>query len=94
MTFSSPRPVVSGKPYSVLRVHDHAPRELSDFVGQTAFTVDLAGEDYVVWGTGVAAENTVRVFEKDGQGHGKDIRVWSVREDSAGASFTAEHSAS
>ena len=94
MTFSSPRPVVSGKPYAVLRVHDHAPRELSDFVGQTAFVVDLDGEDYVVWGTGVRAESAVRVFEKDGQGYGKDIRVWSVRQDSTGGSFTAEHSAS
>jgi hypothetical protein len=94
MTFSSPLAVVSGKRYEVRRVQDHAPRELADFAGQTTFILDLEGEDYVVWGAGVRANGVVRVFEKDEQGYGKDIRVWSVRQDPVSASFTAEHSVS
>jgi hypothetical protein len=93
MTFSTPHAVVSGRRYQVRQVHGHVPRALSDFAGQTAFVLDLEGEDYVVYGAGVEAGGLVRVFEKDEQGYGKDIRVWSVRQ-AAGGSFTAEHSVS
>jgi hypothetical protein len=92
VTFHAPRPVVSGKPYAVQQVRGHAPRELGDFAGQTSFVLDLDGEEYDVRGAGVELEGLVRVFEKDDDGRGKDIRVWAVRHGDGG--FTAEHAVS
>jgi hypothetical protein len=97
MTFSAPRPVVSGKPYQVRQVLGHEPRDLSDFAGQTTFDlhvdseVDSEGQDYTVMGIGVRIDDAVEVFEKDEQGHGKDFRVWTVRHTGSSTSFTAEH---
>jgi len=91
MTSSAPRPVVSGKPYPISLVNDHPPRALAEFAGQTVFVLVLAGDDdYTVFGSGLSTDDGVQVFEKDAQGAGRDIRVWVVRQDGAGA-FTAEH---
>ena len=68
------------------------PRELGDFAGQTSFVLDLDREEYDVRGDGVEVEGLVRVFEKDDDGQGKDIRVWAVRLGPVG--FTAEHAVS
>ena len=94
MTFQSPRPVGSGKPYVVRQVRGRVPHDLSDFVGQTFFVLDVDGEDYLVCGPGVEVDGQVRVFEKDEEGYGKDIRVWTVRPPVDSTSFTAEHAAS
>jgi len=91
MSFHAPRPVGSGKQYAVRRVRDGVPRDLSDFADQTSFVVDVDGEDYRVCGPGVEADGHVRVFEKDQQGYGKDIRVWTVRRSVGGDHFIAEH---
>jgi hypothetical protein len=91
MTFQAPRSVGSGVPYPVREVHRRAPDGLSDFVGQTSFLLDMYGEDYLVEGPGVEEDGQVRVFEKDEQGYGKDIRVWTVRPCADGTGFAAEH---
>ncbi len=91
MTSPTPRPVVSGKPYMVRQVRGHGPRALTDFAGQTMFVLTVDDEDYEVRGPGIEIEGVVRVFEKDDLGHGKDIRVWTVRRHEDGDTFTAEH---
>lgn len=88
--FSTPRSVISGVPYQVREVRDHAVLGLEDFLGDTTFVLDLHGDEYRVWGPGVADGDDVRVFEKDEQGAGKDIRVWTVRR-AGGDVYTAEH---
>jgi hypothetical protein len=92
MSIPTPHPVVSGTPYVVREVRGRSPERLSDFAGQTTFVLRHEGqEDYVVCGAGVDGEDEVRVFEKDGHGYGKDVRVWSVRRQAGTDSFTAEH---
>jgi hypothetical protein len=56
--------------------------------------LDVDGEDYRVEGPVVEGDGQVRVFEKDEQGYGKDIRVWTVRPSTDGAGFAAEHTVS
>lgn len=91
MPFSAPRPIISGQPYSILPVGDRRPVNLSDFVGSTAFVLDVDGDAYAVCGTGVAVGNDVHVYEKDAAGAGKDIRVWTIRPQDPGPGFLAEH---
>ena len=90
--FGTPQPVVSGVPYQVRRVRDHDVLALEDFLGDTSFVLDLGGDEYRVCGPGIADGDEVRVYEKDEQGVGKDIRVWTVRR-GAGDVYTAEHCA-
>ena len=94
MTFQAPRSIGSGVPYPVLEVHGRAPDGLADFAGQTSFLLDVDGEDYRVEGPGLEGDGQVRVYEKDEQGYGKDIRVWTVRPSTDGAGFAAEHTVS
>jgi hypothetical protein len=75
----------------VRSVRDRTPDRLDDFVGDTAFVLDLDGEDYTVTGPGIHVDPGVRVFEKDDNGFGKDIRVWTVRPASSQDTFTATH---
>jgi hypothetical protein len=90
--FDTPRSVVSGVPYQVRRVRDHEVLGLDDFLGDTTFVLDLDGDEYRVCGPGVrdGDGDGVRVYEKDSQGAGKDIRVWTVRRGS-GDVYLAEH---
>jgi hypothetical protein len=91
MTSSTPWPVISGRAYRVRLVLGHAPHDLSDFAGQTAFVLKVEGQEYTVMGVGLRTDDGAQVFEKDDEGHGKDVRVWSVRHDAGSNSFTAEH---
>ena len=84
----TPMSVISGVPYPVTATGDDAPTDLDDFLGETVFTIDLAGHPYVVRGTGDAPDGQVRVHEKSTHA-GKDVRVWHVSKASDG--FTAEH---
>jgi hypothetical protein len=84
----TPHSVISGVPYSVTAVGDTAPTVLDAFLGETVFTLDMAGHPYVVRGTGDALEGRVRVHEKS-LAAGKDVRVWHVSQAADG--FTAEH---
>jgi hypothetical protein len=90
LVFGSPRAVVSGVPYEVRQVRDREVLGLEDFLGDTTFVLDLDGDEYRVWGPGVPDGDGVRVFEKDEQGAGKDIRVWTVRR-GADEGYIAEH---
>jgi hypothetical protein len=84
----TPQSVISGVPYPVTAAADGAPTALEAFVGETDFTIDMAGRPYVVRGTGAVLEGQVRFHEKFTP-TGKDVRVWHVVEGSGG--FTAEH---
>ncbi len=84
----TPQSVISGVPYPVTAAGDAAPTGLDAFLGETVFTIDMAGHPYIVRGTGDALEGRVRVHEKSAVA-GKDIRVWHVSQSSQG--FTAEH---
>jgi hypothetical protein len=77
-------------PYAVREVRDREVLALEDFLGDTTFVLDLDGDEYRVWGPGVPDVDGVRVYEKDEQGVGKDIRVWTVRRRN-GDVYTAEH---
>ncbi|MBW3640566.1 MAG: hypothetical protein KY451_12085 [Actinobacteria bacterium] len=80
--------VISGVPCPVSAVHDHDPHLLEDFLGDTVFTVSMAGYPYVVRGCGSRVEDRVRFHEKDDM-VGRDIRVWHVTPAAEG--FQAEH---
>ena len=84
----TPLSVISGVPYPVTAAGDDAPAGLDAFLGETVFTIDMAGHPYVVRGTGDAVEGQVRVHEKSAVA-GKDVRVWHIAEGRQG--FTAEH---
>ncbi len=80
--------VISGAAYPVTAAGEGVPTGLDAFLGETVFTIGMAGHPYVVRGTGDALENRVRVHEKS-TAAGKDIRVWYVSEGQQG--FAAEH---
>ena len=84
----TPHSVISGVPYPVTATGDDVPSDLEAFLGETVFTIDMAGRPYVVRGTGDALEGQVRVHEKSSVA-GKDVRVWHVARGQQG--FTAEH---
>ena len=84
----TPQSVISGVPYPVTSAGEDAPSGLEAFLGETVFTIDMAGRPYVVRGTGDALEWQVRVHEKSIVA-GKDVRVWHVSEGPGG--ITAEH---
>lgn len=84
----TPMSVISGVPYPVTATGDSAPTDLDAFLGETVFTLDMAGRPYVVRGTGDTVGTQVRVHEKSAVA-GKDVRVWHVSQTADG--FTAEH---
>ena len=84
----TPKSVISGVPYPVTAAGDSAATSLDAFLGETVFTIEVAGEPYVVRGTGDAPDGQVRVHEKSTVA-GKDVRVWHVHQSADG--FTAEH---
>jgi hypothetical protein len=84
----TPHSVVSGVPYAVTTTGDGAPTDLSAFLGETVFTIDMAGHQYVVRGTGDTVDGRTRVHEKSAVA-GKDVRVWYITQGPQG--FTAEH---
>ena len=75
--FAAPDPVASGKDYEVVAVHGRTPQALTDFVGDTVFTVRCQDEDRLVAGLGNGDGEVVRFTEKDTE-HGKDVRVWVI----------------
>lgn len=87
---STPAPIISGRPYRVLDVAGKPVQDLSDLVGNLAeFTIDHSG-DYVVRGSSRWDQATVKFYEKDCEGTGKDMRVWRVVQ-TGPEDFTAEH---
>ena len=83
----TPQSVISGVPYPVTSTGERSPAGLDAFLGDTVFTIDMAGHPYVVRGTGDALGGLVRVHEKSSVA-GKDVRVWHVCADERG--FVAE----
>lgn len=81
--------VVSGTPYLVRLVGAVPPGCLADFVAddRLAMTIEREGQVVVVQGVAQDAGDTVVVYEKAGDGRGKDVRTWLVT--SNGDEFTA-----
>jgi hypothetical protein len=84
----TPVSVISGVPYPVTSVGGAAPSGLDAFLGETSFTIDMAGRAYDVKGAGSDLEGVVRFHEKSDT-VGKDVRVWHVTREDDG--FRAVH---
>lgn len=96
MSFLSPEPVISGVPYPITSAaDDEKPGSLDQFVGDTCFTIQVRGL-HVVHGHGAFDGKSVRFYEKDHDGAGRDIRVWRITAPTgteAGGAFQACHEA-
>ena len=88
MTIST-QGVISGVPCPVRAVRGDEPRRLDEFLGDGEFTVDMAGQGYLVRGCGSGSDDVVRFYEKD-ETAGRDVRVWQVTPSEQGG-FRAEH---
>lgn len=84
----TPLSVVSGVAYPVTSVGGAVPSGLTDFLGDTVFTLDMHGRAYDVKGVGSQLEDQVRFHEKSDVA-GKDVRVWHVSRE--GGAFQAVH---
>ena len=90
MSFTTPESVQSGMARRVLEVRGRPPASLADFDGDVAFVID--DESYhLIQGSGRVFGHGVRFHEKD-RANGKDIRVWSIRQE--GEVFFAEQTPS
>lgn len=81
--------VISGVAHRVTSVgREDPPCGLEEFLGDTEFTIDMAGAPYVVRGCGGRLGSQVRFHEKQGA-LGHDVRVWHVTQAEQG--ILAEH---
>lgn len=79
MTSSTPDPIVSGVPYEVSGVEGRPPSTLDEFAGPVTMHAHGPTGDHEVSGAGEDPQDgAVRVHEKDHDGTGKDVRVWTV----------------
>lgn len=88
MTFFPAIPVASGRPYHVIACRGRVPAALSDFQGQSDFTLSTGTGTTVVRGVGATQGDWVRFHEKDVAHNGKDVRVWHIAVEADGG-FTA-----
>ena len=74
-----PALVVSTAAYAVTQVEGQAPTALNEFVGTVTLVAQgPTGEHQVCGEGGEAHDGTVRFYEKDDRGTGRDVRVWNV----------------
>lgn len=92
MSNPTPASVVSGIAYPILSVAGRPCAELTDFLDDTEFTIANDGR-YIAKGSGRLDGDSVRFYEKDHDGSGRDIRVWRIVRTPDGT-FTAEHAVS
>lgn len=79
MTNSTPAMIVSGVPYEVTEVEGRTPSTLEEFAGDVTIHTQGPTGDHEVSGAGEHPhDGAVRVHEKDHDGTGKDVRVWTV----------------
>ena len=80
-----PALVVSCSAYVVTQVGGRPPTALEEFAGLTDFVAEgLTGSHHVSGQGGEVVGDTVRFYEKDNHGTGKDVRVWTVCRRDAG----------
>jgi hypothetical protein len=72
----------------VLQVGGGPPQSLDQFLGDTAFVIDKAGNSSTISGQGAGRGAEVRFHEKAAAGSGKDTRIWTISV-SAEGDFTA-----
>lgn len=88
MSSTTPTMIVSGVPYLVTEVGDQAPVALADFAGDVTVRLNGPTGDHTVSGCGEPGDDhTVRLYEKDHEGTGKDVRVWTVTSGVDGPGF-------
>jgi len=85
MTLSNPRTVASGVPHRILGASAGDGCDLEAIEDSDWFAVDLRGQEYRVCGEGSRHGDAVRFHEKTDDGHGKDVRVWTIRQEPDGA---------
>ena len=75
-------PIASGAVYRVVAVNGRPPVDLDEFAVREVVTAELARRDQrvVVRGSVRRLGSDVMVYEKDADGVGKDVRVWTVTE--------------
>ena len=79
MTDATPAMIVSGVPYEVTGVDGRTPFTLEEFAGPVRVHTHGPTGDHEVCGAGEHPhDGVVRVHEKDHDGTGKDVRVWTV----------------
>ena len=78
-TAATPAMIVSGVPYVVDDVQGTQPSTLDEFAGPVTMHTHGPTGDHEVFGSGEHPhDGSVRVHEKDHEGTGKDVRVWTV----------------
>jgi hypothetical protein len=86
----APAMIVSGVPYEVTEVDGQEPVELSEFAGDLTMTAQgPTGEHEISGSAERVRDGAVRVHEKDHEGTGKDVRVWTVAPADDHDGFTA-----
>ncbi len=80
MSFTTPDSVPAGTAFRVLEVQSRPPADLADFAGDVAFVIDDELR-HLIQGTGGLVDDGVRFHEKDMSANGKDIRVWTIRQE-------------
>ena len=80
-----PALVVSSVAYAVTQVDGQTPTALNEFEGTVTLVTRGPTGEHQVCGEGVDAhDGTVRFYQKDHCGAGKDVRVWTVSVTPAG----------
>ncbi len=93
MSQPTPKSVISGVAYRIVSVGEQPCSDLSEFDGDDLqFEIDNNGP-YTARGCGSIDGESVRFFEKDRHGVGRDIRVWRITRTPEGT-FVAEHEVS
>lgn len=91
MASPTPQPIVSGVPYAVRGVEGRTPSTLDEFAGPVTVHTHGPTGDHEFSGAGEDPDDgAVRVHEKDHDGTGKDVRVWTVTPAPDGKGFDAE----
>jgi hypothetical protein len=82
MSLNTPEPVISSERYVVTDLGGRPPLDASDFVGPISAMIERNGHPYRLAGVGGEVDGALRIYEKDTDADGKDVRVWDVlRED-------------
>jgi hypothetical protein len=72
--------VVSGQDYPVSSLLTTDRMSLDDLSECPGFCVEIDGRVHLVRGEGHCVDGAVRFYEKCDEGHGKDVRVWTLRQ--------------
>ncbi|WP_182113182.1 MULTISPECIES: hypothetical protein [unclassified Actinotalea] len=82
--------IVSGVPYVVRTLDGRPPVSIDEFAADVSMVVVGPTGEHTVAGCGdLISDGTVRLYQKDNDGTGKDIRVWTVSASPSDDGFVA-----